>query len=154
MEHLSTSKAGSAIQATKNHTKQKNGKILKKFRIFRKLFARFVLSKNFPNKWHRDDSFGPKIVEFRVILAIFRTFEDRNQTQQTILVIDYIRDMRHHIPLDGVKLDGVKPFRKKVPKVTIKIGMSIAIAIGFVFLILRSLPLPLAFAIPRRPLPE
>ena len=28
------------------------------------------------NRSRRDDSFGPKIAEFRVILAIFRPFED------------------------------------------------------------------------------
>ena len=47
---------------------------------------------------------------------------------------------------------GSNHLEKKYQKVPIKIGMSIAIAIGFVFLILR--PSPLAFAIPRRPLPE
>ena len=43
----------------------------------------FELLSNFfsRNRSRRDDSFGPKIVGFRAILAIFRPFEDRNQTE-------------------------------------------------------------------------
>ena len=47
---------------------------LKTFRSFRS-FGKFSR-----NRLRRDDSFGPKIVEFRAILAIFRPFEDGNQS--------------------------------------------------------------------------
>ena len=49
----------------------------KNFRSFSKTFRLFRDFENFSrNRWRRDDSFGPKIVEFRAILAIFRPFED------------------------------------------------------------------------------
>ena len=44
---------------------------------FLKTFRTFRSFENFSrNRSRRDDSFGPKIVEFRAILAIFRPFED------------------------------------------------------------------------------
>ena len=47
------------------------------FSIFSKNFGLFCSFLFFSgNGWRRDDSFGPKIVEFRAILAIFRPFED------------------------------------------------------------------------------
>ena len=47
------------------------------FRSFSKKFRLFRDFENFSrNRSRRDDSFGPKIVEFRAILAIFRPFED------------------------------------------------------------------------------
>ena len=52
------------------------------FSIFLKTFRTFRSFENFSrNRSRRDDSFGPKIAEFRAILAIFRPFEDRNQTE-------------------------------------------------------------------------
>ena len=69
--------------------------------MFLKTFRTFRSFENCSRKRsRRDDSLGPKIVEFRAILAIFRSFEDRNQTEKTILVIDYIRDA----PLNDVKV--------------------------------------------------
>ena len=57
-------------------------KIFEKFSNFSKTFRTFRSFENFSrNRSRRDDSFGPKIVEFRAILAIFRPFEDRNQTE-------------------------------------------------------------------------
>ena len=47
------------------------------FLNFSKTFCSFRSFENFSrNRSRRDDSFGPKIVEFRAILAIFRPFED------------------------------------------------------------------------------
>ena len=60
---------------------------LKIFRNFQKSFRSFRSFENVSrNRSYRDDSFGPKIVEFRAILAICRPFEDRNQNQQTVLM--------------------------------------------------------------------
>ena len=74
-----------------NEKFSKNSKIFQKkfrkfFRFFLKRFSNF--SKTFRsfrsleifsrNRSRRDDLFGPKIVEFRAILAIFRPFEDGN----------------------------------------------------------------------------
>ena len=51
--------------------------ISKNFRSFSKTFRLFRDFEIFSrNRSRRDDSFGPKIVEFRAILAIFRPFED------------------------------------------------------------------------------
>ena len=48
-------------------------KKIEKFWIFSKTFCSFRSFENFSrNRSRRDDSFGPKIVEFRAILAIFR----------------------------------------------------------------------------------
>ena len=53
--------------------------------LFSKVFRIFGSFRSFKhvsrNRSRRDDSFGPKIVGFRAILAIFRPFEDRNQTE-------------------------------------------------------------------------
>ena len=47
------------------------------FRSFSKTFRLFRDFENFSrHRSRRDDSFGPKFVEFRAILAIFRPFED------------------------------------------------------------------------------
>ena len=47
------------------------------FSIFLKTFRTFRSFEHFSrNRLRRDDSFGPKIVEFRAILGIFRSFED------------------------------------------------------------------------------
>ena len=60
------------------HRSKKNSNFFSKsFRSFSKTFRLFRDFENFSrNRSRRDDSFGPKIVEFRAILAIFRPFED------------------------------------------------------------------------------
>ena len=60
------------------HSSKKFSKIFSKiFRSFSKTFRLFHDFEIFSrNRSRRDDSFGPKIVEFRAILAIFRPFED------------------------------------------------------------------------------
>ena len=60
------------------HRSKNFSKIFSKiFPSFSKTFWLFRDFENFSrNRSRRDDSFGPKIVEFRAILAIFRPFED------------------------------------------------------------------------------
>ena len=56
-------------------------KFFENFLNFSKTFCSFRSFENFSrNRSRRDDSFGPKIVEFRAILAIFRPFEDGNKS--------------------------------------------------------------------------
>ena len=51
-------------------------KLFEKFSNFTKYFRSFRSFENVSkNRSHRDDSFGPKIVEIESILAIFRPFE-------------------------------------------------------------------------------
>ena len=71
----------SEILATENCTKIFVESFFEKFSNFSKTFLVFRSFENFSrNRSRRDDSFGPKIVEFRAILAIFRPFEDGNQS--------------------------------------------------------------------------
>ena len=62
---------------SKNFQKNFSKNFSKIFRSFSKTFRLFRDFENFSrNRSRRDDSFGPKIVEFRAILAIFWPFED------------------------------------------------------------------------------
>ena len=91
-------KAGSVIQATKNHTI-----FLFEFffEIFSNLWTTFRSFRSFDNfsrnRTRRDDLFGPKIIEFRAILAIFRSFEDFYWFGQPIFFGTYISDPALHV---------------------------------------------------------